>query len=104
MAVPDFQSLMLPLLRIMGDRQEHSLGEIIDSLASQFSLTDDDRKELLSSGRQAKFDNRVGWARTYLKKAGLLETTGRGKFRITARGVQILQENPRDINSTFAAL
>lgn len=101
MSVPDYQSIMLPLLTIAGDGQEHSLREVIEALASQFSLTTDDRKELLPSGRQAKFDNRVGWARTYLKKAGLLESPGRGTFRITERGVEVLQSDLPQISAKF---
>src|SRR5260221_13178235 len=94
MAVPGFQELMLPLLQIAGDGQEHSLSEAIDFLALEFGLTDEDRNELLPSGRQAKLDNRVGWARTHLGKARLLESTGRGKFRISDRGIQVLNSNP----------
>ncbi len=98
MAVPGFQELMLPLLRIAGDGDEHSLSELIDTLAVEFGLTDADRNELLPSGRQAKFDNRVGWARTHLGKAGLLESTGRGRFRITDRGIDVLNSNPPEID------
>jgi len=101
MAIPDYQSFMLPLLKITGDRQEHGLGEVIDTLALQFELTDADRQEILPSGRQGKFDNRVGWARTYLKKAGLIESTGRAKFRITDRGLEVLRTNPVGINNKF---
>jgi restriction system protein len=101
MAVPGFQELMLPLLQIAGDGQEHSLGEAIDSLALEFGLTDEDRNELLPSGRQAKLDNRVGWARTHLGKARLLESAGRGKFRISDRGIQVLNSNPPEINLSF---
>jgi len=101
MAVPDYQSLMLPLLRVAGDGQEHSLRDVIDGLALQFGLTDKDRRELLPSGRQAKLDNRVGWARTYLKKAGLLESTGRGRFRVTERGLEVLRADPKAIDVRF---
>jgi restriction system protein len=101
MAIPDFQTLFLPLLNIAGDGREHSLGEAISVLAAQFSLSEDKRKELLPSGRQAKFDNRAGWARTYLKKAGLLESIERGKFRITKRGREVLAENPGSIDIKF---
>lgn len=101
MAVPDFQSFMLPTLRITGDAQEHSLSEMIDRLADEFNLSDDDRKELLPSGRQARFDNRVGWAVTHLRKALLLETTGRGKFRITERGRNALASKIAEINMKF---
>jgi restriction system protein len=101
MTVPDYQSVMLPLLKALGDGDEHSLHEVIETLADQFELTDEERRELLPSGRQAKFDNRVAWARTYMKKAGLLESTGRGKFRINDRGLAVLRENPPEINVKF---
>ena len=101
MAVPDYQSLMLPLLKITGDQQEHGLGEVIDILALQFELTDADKQEMLPSGRQSKFDNRVGWARTYLKKAGLIESTGRARFCVTDRGLEVLSTNPTGINNRF---
>jgi restriction system protein len=101
MAIPDYQSLMLPLLKLAQDGQDHSLSESIDTLALEFRLTGEERKELLPSGRQAKFDNRVGWARTYLKKAGLLESTGRAKFRITERGLEALRHSPTRIDNRF---
>jgi len=83
MTIPDYQTIMLPLLKFASDNQEHSLRETIDFLAHEFSLSDEERKELLPSGLQATFDNRVGWARTYMKKAGLMESTRRGYFCIT---------------------
>ena len=101
MTIPDYQTLMLPLLKFVGDKREHSLWETIDKLAAQFNLTDRERRELLSSGRQAVFDNRVGWARTYMKKAGLIESTRRGYFRITNRGVNVLKQNPPKIDVRF---
>lgn len=91
MAIPDFQSIMLPLLSLAVDRQEHTVAAAIQTLGDEFSLTDEDRKQLLPSGRQSTFDNRVGWSRTYLAKAGLLENTGRGRFRITTRGLEVLK-------------
>ncbi|MUG98676.1 restriction endonuclease [Scytonema sp. UIC 10036] len=97
MVIPDYQDLMLPLLKILRDKQEHSLSEAIETLANEFQLTEQEKKELLPSGKQARFDNRVGWARTYLKKAGSLESTGRGKFCITERGLEILANNPEKI-------
>lgn len=101
MAIPDYQSIMLPLLKYAGDQKEHSLREAIEALAKEFQLTADERKELLPSGRQARFDNRVGWARTYMSKAGLLDTTRRGHFKITSRGKDILAANLSDINVAF---
>ncbi|MCM0591225.2 MAG: restriction endonuclease [Gloeotrichia echinulata IR180] len=92
---------MLPLLQLLVDEKEHSLQESIEYLAEKFKLSDEARKELLPSGRQSAFDNRVGWARTYMKKAGLLEYTRRGYFRITERGLKIINKNPQDINVKF---
>lgn len=101
MAIPDFQSIMAPLLNFASDNREHSLRETIEALADKFGLSDEERKELLPSGRQATFDNRVGWARTYLTKAGLLVSTRRGYFRITERGHDVLRSNPSYINIAF---
>ena len=101
MSVPDFQSLMLPLLQLAGDDQEHTLSEAIDTLARQFHLTDADRRELLPSGKQSKYVNRVGWAATYLRKTKLLEGTGRGRFRITDRGRSELRANPTRIDLRY---
>lgn len=101
MAVPDYQSCMLPLMQLASDGQEHSLNKTVDALAQQFHLTDGERDEMLPSGRQAKFDNRVGWARTYLTKAGLLAATGRGRFRITPRGMEVLVQQGASINTKF---
>ena len=101
MAMPDYQSITLPLLNFAGDSKEHSLRETIDALADRFKLTVEERRTLLSSGQQTVFDNRAGWARTYLKKAGLLETTRRGYYRITKRGQDILQQNLDKIDAAF---
>jgi len=101
MAIPDYQSIMLPLLEFAGDQQEHSLRQAIDSLAQEFQLSDEERKQLLPSGQQEVFNNRVAWARTYMKKAGLLDSTRRGYFRITDRGVSVLTKNPPKINVHF---
>jgi restriction system protein len=101
MTVPDYQTLMLPVLQVAGDGQEHTIGETIEIIASTFGLTDTDRKELLPSGTQFRFDNRVHWARSYLKQAGLLDSTGRGKFRVTERGLEVLRSRPEYINVRF---
>jgi restriction system protein len=99
MAVPDYQSLMLPLLRYAALRDaDISSAEAIEALASEFHLTAADREELLESGTQSRFANRVGWAATYVKKAGLLEPAGRGRYRITKRGHTLLQGHPGAIN------
>lgn len=101
MAIPDFQTIMLPLLKYLRDGKEHYMGDVIEALAIHFGLTPEERKELLPSGQQYVFDNRVGWARTYMKKAGLLETTKKGYIRITERGLKVLEENPSKINVRY---
>ncbi|MCX7596634.1 MAG: winged helix-turn-helix domain-containing protein [Fischerella sp.] len=101
MAIPDFQKIMLPLLQYASDEQEHSLREAIEALADEFKLSNEERKELLPSGQQAIFDNRVGWAKTYLKKAGLLEAPKRGFLKITERGAKVLNQAPLVINLEF---
>ncbi len=101
MPIPKYQEIMLPLLKYAGDEREHSLRETIEALADKFALTNEERRALLPSGQQAIFDNRVGWARTYMKKAGLLVTTRRGYYQITERGKTVLQQNPPEINAAF---
>lgn len=101
MGVPDFQSIMLPLLKFASDKKEHAIREAIDKLAQEFDLTEEDRNALLPSGTQSIFDNRVGWSRTYLKKAGLLESKKRGYFNITPEGLKVLDKNPPKINIDF---
>lgn len=99
MSIPDYQTLMLPLLKHTADRQEHSVPSLVDALAADFGLTDTERRELLPSGGQMIFDNRVGWARTYIKKAGLILSPRRGFVQITDRGLKVLQENPTRIDT-----
>ena len=92
---------MLPLLKLAGDKKEHSIREAIDSVSGLFRLSDEQKKEVLPSGRSYIIDNRVGWARTYLKKAGLLEDTRRSYFRITEEGLGALAKSPTEINIKF---
>lgn len=101
MAIPDFQTLMLPLLRLCKDEKEHTNRGAIDHLSSVFDLSPEERKELLPSGRQAIFDNRIAWARAHLKMAGLIENTKRGVFRITKRGKDVLNQKPDQISIRF---
>jgi restriction system protein len=98
MAIPDYQTLMLPLLKIAADEKEHSLKEALDVLSKEFDLSADELSELLPSGTQTIIYNRIGWARTYMKKAGLLTAPKRGYFQITERGKELLQKNPGKIN------
>jgi restriction system protein len=95
MAIPDYQSLMRPLLQFAADCAVHSIGEAREALATALRLTPEDRSELLPSGRQPRFDNRVAWARVYLDAAGLLWTPRRGHFQITDSG-RAVAANPPD--------
>jgi len=99
MSVPDYQSIMLPLLKFAADEKEHSICEAVENLARTFKLTDEEKNRLLPSGQQAIFNNRVAWARTYMKMAGLLESTKRSFFKITHRGMELLDQNPSEINA-----
>lgn len=101
MAIPDFQTIMLPLLRIMNDGKEHSIREVVDSLAIEFGLTQEELSQLIPSGTQTLFYNRVGWARTYLVKSGILQITRRTYIQITDRGKQIMSQNPPRIDIHF---
>ena len=99
--IPDYQTLMLPLLKIVSDGNEYKLNDIVEILAKRFDLTDEERAELLPSGQTFLFGNRVGWARTYLKKSGLLDAPKRGVISITQRGKEVLKENPSAITDKF---
>lgn len=101
MAIPDYQSIMLPLLELASDKQEHSLREAYNTLANRFELTEEERKELLPSGQQEVFHNRVAWARTYLKMADLLQNTRRGFFKISERGTATLAQNLEKIDNSY---
>jgi len=101
MAIPDFQSFLLPVLKIAGDGQEHTKQALLPQLATDWGLSADDLAIKLPSGKQGMFDNRVGWAKSFLKQAGLLEYPRRGVFRITARGQQVLAENPSALNVKY---
>ncbi len=101
MAIPDFQTIMLPLLRFYADGREHANRDVVAVLADDFNLTEDERDKLLPSGTQRLFDNRVAWARSDLKMANLLENPQRGVFRITARGRGVLGGNPKTLNRKF---
>jgi restriction system protein len=100
MTVPDYQSLMLPVL-LASTIGEVRIGDAVDRLADQLNLTPEDRAQLLPSGKQTLLGNRVHWAKTYLTKAGLLESTRRGHFRITERGQQVIASPPSRIDNEF---
>jgi restriction system protein len=99
--IPDYQSLMLPLLKLVVDKQEHKYRDLVENLATEFQISDEERRELLPSGNQAIFDNRVGWAKTYLKKAGLLDSPKRATFLITDLGIETLRKKPIRIDAKY---
>jgi restriction system protein len=101
MAIPDYETIMLPLLQFASDGEVHQTRQAIEHLANHFQLTEEERKDLLPSGTQARFDNRVNWARSYLGQAGLLASTARGSFVITGRGLQVLATPPARIDRRF---
>jgi len=101
MAIPDFQTLMLPVLEFAATKDEHSLREATDYLAIQYKLTEEEKEELIPSGTQPLFYNRVGWARTYLKQAKLLELSRRNYSKITDRGKEVLKSKPENINMKY---
>lgn len=98
MAVPDFQTLMLPLLQFVSDGSERTMREATDALTAQFELTPVDAALLTPSGGQSLISNRVAWAKTHLKNAGLLENPARGRIIITDAGLRLLAENPGKVN------
>lgn len=101
MTIPDYQTLMLPVLKLAADGKEHKFSHAVDALADQFALSQEERNDLLPSGSQAVFNNRVGWARSYLKQAGLLGSPKRGFFVITSKGQELLANNPPEINAAL---
>lgn len=101
MAIPNYQALMLPILWFARDGKERSVREAIDRVSAELGLTEAERMQLLPSGQQPTIDNRVNWAVSYLKKAGVLEATRRAHFRITLRGKEILAEGPSRVDVRF---
>lgn len=99
--IPDYQACMLPLLQFASDEKIHTLPEAVKHISDLFNLSNEERQQMLPSGLQAIIINRVGWAKTYMKKAGLLEDPKRATFKITKRGLELLKENPKHINTKF---
>jgi restriction system protein len=98
MPVPDFQTLMRPLLAVLDDGQEHRVEAIRPALAERFDLSTADMEELIPSGRVTTLQNRVGWATTYLYRAGLIERPRRAVYRITERGREVLAQNKERVD------
>lgn len=101
MPVPDFQTIMLSLLKEFGDGKEHSIQDLLEHLAAALHLSQLDLSEMLPSGKQTTFYNRVGWARTYLAKSLLIEMSKRSYYRITERGRTVLKSNPQRIDMKY---
>ena len=101
MPIPDYQTVMLPLLQLTADKKEHSMQDATDALAVQFELSEKEIMQLLPSARKRIFYDRVGWALTYLKKAGAITAPRRGRFEISQRGLDILKDPPDRISVSF---
>ncbi|WBA18054.1 restriction endonuclease [Salinivibrio kushneri] len=101
--IPNYQAFMRPFLEVVNaaNGKEVKLRDVINQLAERFELSEEERTERLPSGKQAILDNRVGWARTYLTKSGLLQTTRRAHFMITERGIQALQDKDVVIDNQY---
>lgn len=102
--IPDYQTLMLPVLKYVSDGKEHALKDLREAMAKEFKVTAKERKKLLPSGKQPVFDNRVGWACTYLKKAKLIQSPKRGILKITPAGINLLKTNPKVLNNQMLFL
>lgn len=101
MAIPKYDELMKPFLQTLADGEVHRLKDINTKLTDEFHLTQEELSEILPSGADTVFRNRVGWARTYLKKAGLIESPARASFRITTEGLKVIQDNPAQIDRSY---
>lgn len=101
MAVPKYDEMYKPILYALKDKKVHSLKELKLAVKTYFSLTDKDMEELVPSQKQTYFDNRVGWSRTFLKKAGLIESPARAFFKITERGIKVIEEKPKIIDNDY---
>ena len=103
MSIPNYQSIILPFLQSIGDQQEHRRPDVVEALAEHFSLTDEEKKEITATGK-VLFDNRCDWAKDYLRRIGLLEVAGRGCYKITKRGFDVLtafDRNSSEIENVF---
>lgn len=101
MAIPKYDELMKPLLEAVSDGNQYTMKSLEKILASKENLTDEELAEMLPSGRQTVFKNRVGWAKTYLKKAGLIDSPARATIVITNVGRKVLSDNPEKIDNKY---
>ena len=101
MSIPDYSTFMLPLLEVLADGAEKSASDVRDLLAARFEISETERAQLIPSGRQRLLDNRVGWAKTYLAKAGLVSSVRRGVYAITPAGAKVIASKPNRIDIAF---
>jgi restriction system protein len=101
MPIPDYQALMLPLLQALTDGKEHALQAVREEVAAKLKLSEENRQELLPSGKQAVYDNRLGWAKTFMDKAGLMRSVKRGVYQLTDRGRSVLASKPSHLDVEF---
>lgn len=101
MSIPDYETMMLPLLNFLGDKKEHALYEVIEHIAEVFNISERERRELMPSGSESIIKNRVRWARRYLDGAGLIESAKRDFCNITERGIEVLYEKPTKVDVKF---
>lgn len=99
--IPNYQECMLPLLQLLNDNQIHTSKECVTELSTVLNLTEEEKSELLPSGKQTIISNRISWARFYLEKAGLIKVVSRGKYQITQEGINLLSEHPTTINNNI---
>lgn len=99
--IPNYQECMLPLLQLLGDNNVHTAKECVEKLSESLDLTEEEKSELIPSGKQTIIANRISWARFYLEKAGLINVVSRGKYQITPQGQQLLSEHPAFINNAI---
>lgn len=97
--IPNYQECMLPLLQLLNDKLIHTSKECVAELSAILNLTEEEKSELLPSGKQTIISNRISWARFYLEKAGLIKVVSRGKYQITQEGINLLSEHPITINN-----
>lgn len=97
--IPNYQECMLPFLDLLSDKQIHTSKECVEKLSVKLNLSDEEKSELLPSGKQTIISNRISWARFYLEKAGLITVVSRGKYQITQEGLNLLAEHPVIINN-----
>lgn len=98
MAIPDFQTIMRPLLQLLADEQEHTTAELFPMVAAHFQLSEEEKQQLLPSGRQTYLANRIGWALSHLKVAQVVASPSRGSYKITTRGQKVLKQNTAKID------